>query len=106
MPNDALRLYVYCMDFSEASMKDVQQTVEDYRFSIYDSYEGYTGEITYLTQAFSSSQENLKRVDQLESELRSEFADREIERDEKNVSQQAPGIEGVSYVTGITIHPS
>jgi hypothetical protein len=106
VPNDALRLYVFCTEFRETEMEEVHKMIENYGFSIYDSYEGMSGEITYLTQAFSSNEENLNVVDQLESEFRSEFPEREVERDKKNVSRQAPGIDGVSYVTGITIHPN
>jgi hypothetical protein len=105
MASDAIRLYIYCIEFSEPEMEEAYELIENHGFSIYDSYEGFEGEITYLTQAFSPNEENLAEVDRLESIFRSQCTEREIERDEKNGSQQAPGIQGVSYVTGITIKP-
>lgn len=103
MPNDALRLYVYCVGFDKNEMDDVYDTIERYGFSIYDSYDGFEGEVTYLTQAFSPKEAHIRIVDELEADLRDRYPDSAVDRDEKNVSQQAPGIEGVSYVTGITV---
>lgn len=102
MIRDSFRSYVYIKKVSESKRNTVRDTIAEHGIDVHYKYD-FDGETTYISEPFIDSTRTRGLIDDLESDIRAQFDDRPVKRDERNASPGAPGIEGVSYVTGIII---
>lgn len=102
MVHDSFRVYVYIKKVGESKQNNVRSLLAENGIDIYYKYD-FDGETTYVSERLTDSAQNRDRIDGLESGIRAQFDDRAVKRDKRNASPGAPGIEGVSYVTGIVI---
>lgn len=102
MIRDSFRAYVYIKKVNESKRDAVRNSIAEHDIDVYYKYD-FDGETTYISEPFIDSTRTRELIDDLESDIRDQFDDRAVKRDERNTSPGAPGIDGVSYVTGIII---
>lgn len=102
MIRDSFRAYVYIKKVSGSKRKAVRNSIAEHGIDVYYKYD-FDGETTYISEPFVDSTRTRELIDDLESDIRAQFDDRAVKRDERNASPGAPGIEEVSYVTGIIV---
>jgi len=102
MADDSFRVYVYTKKIGGAKLKKVRSVLAENDIDVYYKYD-FDGEVTYVSERLDDSPRNRELIDSVESSVRAQFDDRAVKRDERNASPGAPGIEGVSYVTGIVV---
>lgn len=102
MANESFRVYANCHKLDRSDEDAVRRLFEEHSVGVAPVNE-FDGEVIYTSDALSDTPENHDLVDRLEADIREAVDEDEIKRDKKNMSPQAPGIEGVSYVTGIIV---
>lgn len=102
MADESFRVYVYTKKVDGPKLKRVRSVLAENGIDVYYKYD-FDGETTYVSERLADSPQNRELIDSVESGIRAQFDDRAVKRDEKNASPGAPGIEGVSYVTGIVV---
>lgn len=102
MADGSFRVYVYSKKVDRTKLKKVRSMLAEKGIDIYYKYD-FDGEVTYVSERLDDSPRNHERIDSVESGIRAQFDDRAVKRDKRNASPGAPGIDGVSYVTGIVV---
>lgn len=102
MANQSFRVYVNCNRLNGSDRDSVRRLLEEHGVGI-DSTHQFDGEVMYTSRELSDTPEHHDLVDRLEADIRDTVDEDDIKRDKKNMSPRAPGIEGVTYVTGIII---
>jgi len=102
MTHESFRVYVNCHKLDGPDEDAVLRLLEEHGVGVATNNE-FDGEVIYTSDALSDTPENRDVVDRLEADIREAVDEDEIKRDKKNMSPQAPGIDGVSYVTGIIV---
>lgn len=100
--SESFRLYVTCNRLDRADQDAVRRLLDEHGVDVVETHE-FNREITYVSEEFADVATNRELVEALTSEVREAVAEDDVMRDKKNTSPQAPGIEGVSYVSGIII---
>jgi len=102
MANESFRVYVNCHKLNGSDEDAVRRLLQEHSLGAATDNE-FDGEVIYTSDALPDTPENHDVVDRLEADIREAVDEDEIKRDNKNMSPQAPGIDGVSYVTGIIV---
>lgn len=100
--SESFSLYVTCNRLDRRDEDAVRRLLDEHGVDVVETHE-FNREITYVSDEFADVAANHELVEALTSDIREAVDEDDIKRDKKNMSPQAPGIEGVSYVTGIII---
>lgn len=100
--SESFRVYVKCTGLSGSDRDSVRRLLDERGPGI-DATHEFGREVIYTSEKLLDTPEHHDAIEGLEAEIRDTVDTDEIKRDKKNTSPQAPGIEGVSYVTGIIV---